>query len=364
MLKSPLSKTLLKIFAVGFYRVHGGLLMVVFFILLGLVEPGQWFNYEKTLILAFVSSPIFMLVVFIVWLLYTVKAIHYVSGQIAAVNQQFLFYSSNALSRGKQFKSWLGTQIVILLPIIIYGLLAVFAGLVYHYYLSALVILLYMALLIAGSAAFYVRQVNLLVDGSKQSFILKISAGWHKPFFSLFIYHVFDKLKVNYLVTKVLSWIIITAVFYLFADVSTDLRIAGIAMLGIITAHVVIIYQQHSFEQTYLSFARNMPYSYIERFLNFAGVYFVLLLPECIWLFTRFNPVTAMELTLLGLSIMLLFHCLIYNIGLSMDKYLQWVIALFVFLFWVVMFKIVWVLILLNVVVAYVLFYRKYYAVG
>jgi len=359
MQQSPFTKILLKVFVNGFYRVHGGLLMVVFFILFGLVEPGQWFAYEKTLMLAFVSSTVFMLAVFTIWLLYTIKALFYVAAQIAAPNQQFLFYSSNALNPQQQFKSWCYAQAVILFPVVVYGLLAVIVGIVYHYYLQAAAILLYLILLIAGSAIFYMKQVNRLVDGSKQSFILKLSRRWYKPFFSLFIFYVFDKLKGKYLFTKMLSWLIITGVFYLFADVSHDLRVAGIAMLGIITAHVIIIYQYHSFEQVYLSFSRNLPYSRIQRFLNFTLVYLVLLLPECIWLFIRFNP-AATELILLGLSVILLFHSLIYAIGLNMDKYLQWILGLFILLFWVIMFKVIWVLILLNVVIAYSLFYRNY----
>jgi len=360
MQPSPFTKILLKLFVTGFYRVHGGLLMVVFFVLFGLVEPGQWFNYEKTLMLAFISSTIFMLAVFAVWMLYTLKALLYVSAQIAAPNQQFLFYSSNALNPQKQFKSWCYAQAAILLPVVVYGLLAVIVGIVYHYYLQTAAILLYLIFLIAGSALFYIKQVNRLVDGSKQSFLLKISSRWQKPFFSLFIFYVFDKLKGKYLFTKMLSWLIITGVFYLFADVSHDLRVAGIAMLGIITAHVVIIYQYHSFEQVYLSFSRNLPYSRIQRFLNFTTVYLVLLLPECTWLFIRFNPAIAAKLISLGLSVILLFHSLIYAIGLSMDKYLQWILGLFILLFWVIMFKVIWTLTFVNVIIAYGLFYRNY----
>src|ERR1700748_1163931 len=113
---SSLTNILMKIFATGFYRAHAGILAVGFFVMFGMVEPGQLLHYHKTLILAFVSSPVMMLVVFAGWLIYAIKSWHYVLGQIGAVNQQFLFYSSNAYSRRQQLCGWFITQLIILLP--------------------------------------------------------------------------------------------------------------------------------------------------------------------------------------------------------------------------------------------------------
>src|ERR1700754_1531255 len=107
----PLTQILLKIFTTGFYRAHAGILAVGFFVMFGMVEPGQLLNYHKTLMLAFVSSPVMMLVVFAAWLIYAIKSWHYVVGQIGAVNQQFLFYSSNAYSRRQQLSGWFITQL-------------------------------------------------------------------------------------------------------------------------------------------------------------------------------------------------------------------------------------------------------------
>lgn len=358
-----MTKVLLKIFANGFYRVHAGLFLFIGLVMVGAIPPQNLWMYEKTLMLAFVSGPIMMLVVFAIWLLYTIKAVHYVSTQIFAVNQQFLFYSSNSFNRNKQFESWACVQFVVLFPIIGYGLIAVFVGFINHYYMASITILLYLVFLTAASAGIYVKLINRLMDGSKQSFLLKISSKWRKPFFSLYVYHLSDKMKVTYLITKALSWLIIIGVFTLFADVKTDTRVAGIAMLAIITAHAVLIYQQHVFEGQYLAFSRNLPYSHSTRFLNYAKSYLLLLLPEIIWLFSRFNPMIAFELLLLGLSIILFFHCLLYNIGHDMDKYLQWVMGTFIVLFWVIMYRLIWVIVPLNLGIAYLIFYRRYYFV-
>ena len=360
MKTSPLTNILIKIFANGFYRVHAGLFLFVGLVMVGAVPPERLWMYEKSLIIAFVSSPM-MALVFALWLVYTIKATHYVAGQIFAVNQQFLFYSSNSVSRKKQFISWFSTQFVILLPIIAYGIMAVFVAVGYGYYLSATTIIFYLLLLNAGSTLLFIRLVNRLVDGSKQSIFLKIGRKWPKPFFSLFIYNLFDKMKVAYIITKVLSWLIVTGVFLLFADVRSDLRVAVIAMLAIITAHALLIYNQRVFEEKYLSFSRNLPYSTGTRFLNYLKTYLVLLVPEAVWLFSRFNPAIAVELLLAGLSIAMLFHCLLYRIGINMDRYLQWILFLFVVIFWVILYKLLWLLVIVNLAVSFLVFYVNYY---
>jgi hypothetical protein len=360
-MKHPLTNVLLKIFAFGFYQVHAPILFFAFFILVGCVPGDMLISYHESLMMAMCSSSVMLAVVAAGWLLYIFKSWHYVSVQLLAPQKQFLFYSSNALNRYQQLKSWGYTQAVILAPVIIYATMAVCVGVGHHYYLLPAVIILFLAGMVWASALIYTRVVNRLVDGSSQSFLLKLSSKWRKPYFSLYIYHVFDKLKVQYFVTKALSWLIVSGVFYLFADVKNDTRLAGIAILAVITAHVVLIFEARRFEETRLSFSRNLPFSRLRLFLNFAGVYFFMLIPECVWLFTRFNPLMAVELLLAGLSVAMLFHSLLYWFGLNMDKYIQWIMGLFIVLFWVIMFRLLWALIPLNLGVAYLFFYFNYY---
>ncbi|GAB3908284.1 hypothetical protein [Mucilaginibacter boryungensis] len=360
-MESSLSRVLVKIFARGFYRVHAGLFLFVFLALVGSVEAGQLLNYHKTLMLAFITSPLMLMVVFVIWLLYSIKTWHYTAGQIFGVNQQFLFYSSTSFSKGQQLKAWMLAQGAMLMPIIAYGLTAVVVGAWHHYYLSPLVILLYLVLLIWLGGFIYTTLVNRQIDGGKQSLLLRFGTKWRKPFYSLFIYQVFDNMKVRYVITKTISYFIVTGVFLLFADVSHDVRVAGIAMLAIATAHAVLIFEERKFEETYLIFARGLPQTRLRLFAGFALVYLMLLLPEGIWLFSRFNPLLAVELLAFGLSIVLLFHSLLYWMGLNMDRYLQYVLGLFMGLFFVILYRQIAALIVINGVVAYLVFYNNYY---
>lgn len=341
----PLTNVLLKVFANGFYRVHGGILFFLFLVLFGLVEPAQLLGYHMALMLAFITSPLMMSIVFGVWLLYTFKCWHYIAGQIYIVHQQFLFYSSTAYSRQKQFNSWLVVQATVSLPVLVYGGLSVGVAVYHHYVLSAFCIAVYLIALIAISAWFYSCLVNHLVDGSKQSVLLRFTKKWKKPYFSLYLYHVFNKLKVNYLVTKFLSYLIINGVFLMFADVSHDQRVAAIAMLAIALAHSILVFEERRFEEVYLIFSKNLPYSKTKLFSSFAAVYALLLIPEAAWLFTRFAPLMAVYLLAFGLGIILLFHCMLYPLGLDMEKYMTRVLILFVVVFWLLMFKLLWLIV-------------------
>jgi hypothetical protein len=204
------------------------------------------------LMLAFITSPLMLLVVFAVWLLYSIKTWHYTTGQIFAVNQHFLFYSSTSYTQKQQLKGWMLAQATMLLPVIVYGLIAFAVGIYYHHYITPLIILLYLVLLSWLGAFIYTTLINRQIDGGSQSIILKWSGKWRKPFYSLFIYHVFDKMKVRYVITKGISYLIVNGVFLLFADVSHDVRVAGIAILAIATAHTALIFEERKFEETYL----------------------------------------------------------------------------------------------------------------
>ncbi|CAM3648220.1 hypothetical protein MUGA111182_01210 [Mucilaginibacter galii] len=360
-MKQPLNNVLSRIFVRGFYQAHAGLFLFFFLVMIGSVDPGELFMYHKILMLAFISSPLMLLVVFVAWFLYNLKCLHYVIGQISAPPQHFMFYSMGSFNRKIQLKSWFLVQLILLLPIIVYGLVAVGVGLKYHYYLTPAIIVIYLLLLAAVSARLYVLLLDRLVDSGNPSWLLQWIGNWRKPYFSLFIYHVLNRLKVAYAITKGLTWLIVISIFSLFNDVKTDARVAGMAVLAIAVAHAVLVFEGQRFEQAYLSFARNFPYTHIKRYCYFVCTYLMLLLPEGLWLLNRFNFVLAIQLLLMALSMLLLFHTLIYYIGLSMSKYLQCVMGLFMLLFWVMMYKLMPVVITGNILVSYLLVIRYYY---
>jgi hypothetical protein len=362
---------LIKIFAKGFFRVNAGLLLFLFVVLIsycffietvghvGLLPPEELAFYRFIFVRTFISSPLITLMMLLFWLMYAIKSWRYVIRQISIPNHQFLFYSITSLNKNQQLISWFCVQSVIFLPIIGYWLFALIFGIVFHHYLLPGIILLYILLLTSIGALLYTQSVDRLLDGNKQSYVLRLMKDWRKPYFSLFIYHVFDRVKLGYLLAQILS--VLSILFASFLGVGQDVRLAAMVILLVVTAHSFIIYQNYRFEETYLSFSRNLPYSRLSRFANLLCIYLLLLMPQFIWLFSKFNILTAIKSTLLGLSIALLFHTMLYRTGLKMNIYLRGVFFLFFIFFLLILFKGVELLIPLNFLFALILYYKHYY---
>lgn len=370
---SPVTHALIKIFARGFFRVNSGLLVFLFVMLISycffmntagdvnLISAEQLTFYHFIIVITFVSSPIMTLIIFVIWLMYTIKSWLYVIGQLSIPQHQFLFYSITSTNKAKQFKSWFCVQLFIFIPVLGYWVFASVVGIVFNHYVLLAVILAYILVLASISAFLYVLIINHLIDGNKQTYLLQLSRNWHKPYFSLFIYHVFDQLKLNFVLAKMLSYLIITAALFSFPNAYEDLRVAGIVMLSVVTAHSIIFYHNHRFEETRLSFSKNLPYGRITLFFNLIWVYLLLILPECIWLFSRFNLMMAIQTLVFGLSTALLFRSILYGPGISMKRYLPVVFFLFVLFFWMIMFKWIVLLALTNILLSFIIFYERYY---
>src|SRR6185437_8571431 len=111
---------LLRVFVRSFYRRHVGLFLFVFLFLFGIIDPSQWYSYQKNLMLGFIARPAFQAIVFVIWLAYVIKALHHIKSLLSARQQEFLFYSITSLSSSRQFKSWCTACLVIMLPVAVY----------------------------------------------------------------------------------------------------------------------------------------------------------------------------------------------------------------------------------------------------
>lgn len=366
-----LTRILLKVFATGFYRVHAGLLAFlcgtvvcycIFIIPLNETHLLPAHRIAESLIftLSLLSSPVMMVVVFIVWFVYTFKSWQYIQRQLLQESNVFLFYSITSFSKVKQFQSWLVVQTVILLPAIGYAVVTLAVGFVYDYYLTPFIVMGYIFMLILLSAGIYTIRVNQLQE-VKPGFVLQLTRYWVKPSFSLFLYHIADQLKLTYLVTKVMSVLSIASLFYFFADIA-DLRAAALVMLLACLAHAVLAFQEFRFEQIYLQFARNFPVSRTQLYSNLLLVYILLLLPEAVVLFVSLPAFITLLMFLFALGMLMLFRCiLLLTTQTTMRSYLWRVTGISVAVFILILFNALQLLAFLNLPLAYLIFYKRYY---
>ena len=221
-----------------------------------------------------------------------------------------------------------------------------------------LAFILTMALL---SAFLYVYLVNRIGKEKDTSILMRLSRAWYKPYGSLFIYHMLDQLKLIFLLTKVISFLILTGILSLFADDGANARIPAMIVLGIATLHSFLIYKEHAFKEVYLSFSRNLPLNRVKLFFSFTIVYFLMVLPESLWLFSKFPIWIALSVIVLGCSICLLFRSLVYLTGLKIYKYLLYTFGSFILLFYLIMFDQIWLLTTSALILYILIFNFNYY---
>jgi hypothetical protein len=369
---SPLTKVLIKIFVKGFYRVHSGLLLFFFVTIITcgfFVEvlnqthfsPDEVIEFNLLIVLTLISSPVVLVLTFVGWIIYAIKSWNYAAAQLLIPSNQFLFYSSTSINKLDQFKSWFIVQFIIFLPIVVYGLFSFVIGIIFGYYTAPIIILLFILLLSTISAFVHVRQVNNPINVNSKSIFSRLVSGWDKPFFSLFLYHAFDRLKITLIITKFISYGIIVGGFYLLANVNDELRVASIITLGIVMTHSILLYQSYRFENSYLSFVRNFPFSKTKICSEWALMYLLLTLPENIWLLARLDVGIGVALVLFNVSTGMLIRSLLYFLGLDMRKYLYWVFYLLSLLFVAILLKLIWLLVLVNLVASFIIFNRNYY---
>ena len=372
-MRSPLTVVLVRIFAFGFYRVHSGMLLFslvtlfVYCLFINVLNQTHFTPEEVVLlnlsvVLAFIESPMVTGLIFLIWLGFTFKSWSYVLGQVKMTEHRFLQYSGAAYSKFNQFKSWMMVQWIISLPLVVYGLFATAVGTILGNYLLPVIIILYVFFLVIVSAAIYVKYSNAPVHVKRKSNLSKLVGHWMKPFFSLFLYHCIEKMKVAFVVTKVLSWGTVFASAHLLHDIKDDLRAASIAVLGVVTIHTVLLYQSYRFERLYLSFSMNFPYRKRKVYLDWSMMYLLITLPECAWFFITFDVATGVTLLFFNLGTGMLFRSVLYTIGADIRKFLYVVFCLFNALFIIILFDLLWVVIPLNLVLSVLLFSRNYYS--
>ncbi len=330
-------KLLINSLAKAFYQQHAGFFLVGIYILFGVVEPSQLIGYQKALLLAGITSPVGMAVVFGAWLLYSLKVFFFIRQKLAEIQYSFVRETA-ALHISNQLKLWLKLFLVMLLPIAFYVGLLIVLSFKYHLVWSVLSIVFVFAALWFALSLLTLRSVTFgflkhegkpLVRGIKMK----------RPFFSWPIFHLVNEQPLMLLMCKGLSFIFFKGMLWMFADVGGDSRVVLVGMLASVLCHAVLIYSLLKFETMYLNFVKSMPVSVFKRVLSWLLVFAIILIPE--WIFVIMAAHTSLYTFigafLFGLAGLFLMLTIMYIIKLDMDRYLKWLLFFFFISMWAIL---------------------------
>ncbi|MEO8771197.1 MAG: hypothetical protein ABI402_13970 [Ferruginibacter sp.] len=362
-------KILFRSFVQSFYKENAGffvfLFTMMFYIVVQLNGAGL-FAYHYSLASGTLKNNSFLLIVFFGWLLYARKYVAFVSNTIYKQEYSFL-YIFNCLGKAKRLRLFVFIELLLLLPILLYGVFMILVGLQQHLYFPLLSVMLFLMSLCIVPAAWHVYLLN---DPSKRS-LLQWKNGIMlprllSPYPIILLRFVANKQRIMWAGVKLFT----CGVLYKLAQNNVeaggfDNRFTFIFFNFGILANGIIMYRIREFEETSLSFYRGVPVSLIKRFIQYALTCLVLLLPEFITagmlvpVYLHYED--AIRFILCGYSLLLLMNSITFLKNFSMQEYLKILLLIFCVQYLFLLTIGLTVLYLLFFILAGILFSKGYY---
>jgi hypothetical protein len=363
-----ITRTLLvKTFVKPFYRQHAGLFVFLFTIMFGIVsvlDRAKFTDYHFYLIKGMLTNPGFFLLVLLIWFLYTKKTEQFVVNILMRPDYSFLNILA-LLDSKRLYRMLVGIQFLLLLPVILYSCIIFAAGFYLHAYIKCLLILLYIiaiCLISARSYLYYLQNPGRQAWTMRNIFSFKVS---ETPYWSLFIRYIGIDKKLLFTGIKIYSCSVLYLMIVNQTRVEYDLRMIMIFFTMGILGHGLLIHQLRDMEETNLSFYRTIPISLMKRFVQYAILYFILLIPEIITIvfltprYLHFED--AVTLILISYSILLFLNSLLFIQFFRMKDYLKIILGIFFIEYFFVLSGTIALLSILLFISAITMFFSRYY---
>lgn len=332
----PVLKIIHLVLVKKFYERHAGLLFVVFYLMFGMVESSQIISYHYGLMLGAISSPVFLGIVLLMWLLYLSKSVLFVEECLVQPRNIFL-RQLNLLDQRQQLLLLAYTLLLCYLPVLIYSAFMIAIAFQQHTYLAALSMMAFHAVMLSAGGFKIVRSLN----SSSPPFLQLPSIRWPfvKSYPLFYIGLLFDRFKITLLLTKVSSILCLVG----FLQIPLDNYEPRLAYLGLVIAnlsHAVILFEWRKLEDHYFFFTRALPVSLFYRFAMLAAAFGLLLLPELIVLLVQhIHLADAITALLLAVGFSLYIYSTSFKGMLDNDKLMQRILWLFLITFMLALSK-------------------------
>jgi hypothetical protein len=318
----------------------------------GLVE------YHYSLIIGIFKTPYFMLLVLFAWFLYARKYTTFVSAIIRKPEYAFM-HVFNQLPIFKRFLLFFFVAFSLLLPILLYAVLIITVGWQQHFKTSVILITGYLLLLCIAPA---IRHISLLKDTSKN---IRKRIQWIAVYPVILIRYIINQQTILWLSLKLFTCVILYCAAQNNNSFNYDAASIFIFFNFGIIAHGVLIFRTREFEEKYLSFYRGLQVSLLKRLLEYALVYFILLIPEfitaAILLPVKLHYADAVNFTIGSFMLLLLMNSITFLYRFSMKTYLKIALLIICIQFIVLMFFSLTYLLVVFLLLSIVFFISRYY---
>jgi hypothetical protein len=358
------AKILQSVLVNHFYKLNAGFFLFLFFVLFGAVRGGQLIEFHLGLIQAVLGGPLFLSIIIFIWALYTIKCINYVTKRMMEPGLNFLT-CLNHLPKKRVWRWMCFVHFEVYFPVIAYVVIILFVAIRAHQYQEALIILFFNSLFFLAAVQIYFKTLQ---EHSTDSVFLKIkipSLPINYPFFLVPFQFIWLERKLMLLLTKLFTLVYLYGFIQFYEPYRYDIRPVLLSFLLIITAHTTLIFQLRFFESDYLLFSRNLPIPIFKRFVDCMGLYFVLLIPELLFIWKgyplHFNLIDFSQILMMVLAIPLFLHSILYTSIMNSDEFMKMVFAFITVLFFLILYNPGILLFVFVLLLAFVFFFFHFY---
>lgn len=359
------TRLLLNVWVKQFYIVNAGFLLCMFFFFFGMVNGAQLISYHRSLILAMLTSPVFMAVVWVAWLLYNIKCILFTINTIKANNSSYL-YNLKAIPASKQTSIYLLIALLQYLPVFTYSGVVVYMAFINRMPVTAMMVGGYQLSMLSMAAVIVFITINKTNKVSTVVKVISTLSTWlhiRIGYYGFLLGNLLHKKKIAFALVKIFSILLLSISFVINGD-HFDEDLFSIFFQLIFVAHATMVLYCVDFSEMQMQFTRNLPIPLSKVAARYLLTYGILLLPEAAFMFINNHgnlQITAIILLYLTVvSVLFLYTAILYGCGMDMESYLFFVFASFVIIFFLQ--KTEWQLInMLLILATAIVVFKTYY---
>ena len=354
-----------KIFTARFYTSNAAIFFLVFYFFFGIVPGNMLLSYHLTLIRGFTSNTDFLFLVLSGWAIYNVKCTFFVLKTLSARESLYLYGTLGVLDGTSKWTTWYRIHFSLYLPALAYSAVAVCVAWKDKHIGAVAVIVLFQLLMTVIPLYFYDYRIKR--PGTTSIFIRwqqKLNRLFTKPLWAYYVYELLNNGSRSLFITKGVTGLIII-VTYSLMEQPYELRFMLVGLLLVLLAHTVLVFNHRQFDDLKLSMTVQFPLPLWKRYGHTSLAYFVLLLPEFIFLAVRTyqvaGPLDQLLFICVSVSMLVMWRKLLYFSKLDQDKYFRWVLISVVVALFMILGYWYWYLVIALQVLAYTIFSIRYY---
>ncbi|SIO01654.1 hypothetical protein [Chitinophaga niabensis] len=354
-----------KIFTQRFYIQNTGFFLVLFYLLFGVVDGGNLISYHTSLMLGFLGSYTFLLIVLLLWGLYGLKCVGFILKTFQLQGYEFLYPTMGSIDKPMRRRIWLLLHTAIYMPVLVYAGIAAGVGIVHGHYLPVAMIVVFNVVMCIWPLLLYERKLHqpdvLFFTGHLQRWLNK---HFTKPPLLFFLYELFTNYPRRIFSVKLFSAGVLWLTFFLLAQMDFDIRGLQLGIILSVLLHMQLMLHHRSFDDTYLNFVQQLPVPLWRHYIRVTGIYALLYLPEMVMIVVNAYGKTSLPGLLtcfvVAVSLLVLFRCLLYFSKIDAEIHLRYVLLISFVVLFMILGKYEWPAVLLLQAAAAIVFLAKY----